>query len=141
MTLQGDLLANPILEALCRSFYEEEKWQRALMVHINGDDEWASSVTVTMVSLAATSVRVAPSSKASTTSDFPQYLHALEEWKSGNPVPKPFEMDKYGPRYVEIFNYISALLCDDQQADLITGRFKSWAEERCALHCKSSSAR
>lgn len=55
--LQGELLASPILEALCRSFYEERKWQRALMVHINGDDEWIASVTVTMVSFAATSVR------------------------------------------------------------------------------------
>ena len=55
--LQGELLASPILEALCRSFYEERKWQKALMVHINGDDEWIASVTVTMVSFAATSVR------------------------------------------------------------------------------------
>ena len=56
MVLQGDPLANPILEALCRSFYEEEKWQRALMIHTGRDNEWISSVMVTMASLAATSV-------------------------------------------------------------------------------------
>jgi hypothetical protein len=59
MVLQGELLASPILEVLCRSFYEEKKWQRALAVDINGDgdSEWTASVTVTMVSFAATSVR------------------------------------------------------------------------------------
>jgi hypothetical protein len=53
---QGELLANPILEQLCKSFYEEEKWQRSLTLHIDGDSEWASSVTLTMVAFAATAV-------------------------------------------------------------------------------------
>ena len=54
--LQGEPLASPTLAVLCRSFYEEEKWQRALTIHLNNNSEWASSVTVTMVSLAATTV-------------------------------------------------------------------------------------
>jgi hypothetical protein len=29
---QGDLLANPIFESLCQSLYEEEKWQRLLLL-------------------------------------------------------------------------------------------------------------
>ena len=45
-------------------------------------------------------------------------------------------MDKYRGRYTEIFNYITTLLCDDPQADLIASRFKSWAEERCAALLK-----
>ena len=53
---QGELLANPILQQLCLSFYEEEKWQRALMVHLTTDDEWTTTVTTTMVALAATTV-------------------------------------------------------------------------------------
>jgi hypothetical protein len=54
---QGDLLANPILESLCKSFYEEEKWQRSLLLHTDGEDnEWMSSVPITMVALAATAV-------------------------------------------------------------------------------------
>lgn len=53
---QGDLLANPILEKLCQSFYEEEKWQRSLLLQVDGDDEWVSSVTVVMVAFAATAV-------------------------------------------------------------------------------------
>ena len=57
---QGDLLANPILEQLCKSFYEEEKWQRSLLLHIDGDNEWASSVTITMVAFAATAVSTLP---------------------------------------------------------------------------------
>ena len=56
MVLQGDLLANPILEQLCQSFYEEDKWQRALLTHLNGDDEWTTTVTITMAAFAATSV-------------------------------------------------------------------------------------
>ena len=56
--IQGEAIANPTLAALCRSFYEEEKWQRALAVHLKGDNEWINSVTVTMVSLAATTVRI-----------------------------------------------------------------------------------
>lgn len=55
-TLQGDLLAHPILEKLCQSFYEEEKWQRSLMLQLNGDSEWMSSVTVVMVAFAAMAV-------------------------------------------------------------------------------------
>jgi hypothetical protein len=63
MVSQGDLLANPILEKLCQSFYEEDKWQRALATHINGDDEWINSVTVTMAAFAATSVsQISPTS-------------------------------------------------------------------------------
>ena len=54
--LQGEPVASPALAILCRSFYEEEKWQRALAIHLKGDNEWKTSVTVTMVSLAATSV-------------------------------------------------------------------------------------
>lgn len=54
--LQGEPVASPALAILCRSFYEEEKWQRALTIHLNNNSEWASSVTVTMVSLAATTV-------------------------------------------------------------------------------------
>lgn len=53
---QGDLLASPILEALCKSFYEEEKWQRSLLLHMNSDNEWMSSVPIKMVALAATAV-------------------------------------------------------------------------------------
>jgi hypothetical protein len=53
---QGSLLANPIFGALCRSFYEEDRWQKALTVEIEGNGEWADSVTVTMASLAATAV-------------------------------------------------------------------------------------
>jgi hypothetical protein len=57
--LQGEALANPALAILCQSFYQEEKWQRALAIHLNGDmNEWVTSVTVTMVSLAATSVGI-----------------------------------------------------------------------------------
>ena len=57
MIQQGDLLANPILEALCKSFYEEEKWQRSLLLHTDeADDEWMTSVPITMVALAATAV-------------------------------------------------------------------------------------
>ena len=56
ITSQGDLLANPIFEKLCQNFYEEEKWQRALMVNIGGDNEWTTSVTVTMATFAATGV-------------------------------------------------------------------------------------
>ena len=57
---QGDLLANPILEKLCQSFYEEEKWQRSLMLQVDGENEWMNSVTVVMVAFAATAVRTAP---------------------------------------------------------------------------------
>lgn len=53
---QGDLLASPILETLCKSFYEEEKWQRSLMVDAEADGEWICSVPDTMVALAATAV-------------------------------------------------------------------------------------
>jgi len=56
MDLQGDLLANPILENLCQSFYEEEKWQRSLMLNTGEDNEWTTTVTFTMVVFAATSV-------------------------------------------------------------------------------------
>jgi len=55
---QGDLLANPILEKLCQSFYEEEKWQRSLILEVDGDNEWTSSVTVVMVAFAATAVSI-----------------------------------------------------------------------------------
>ena len=56
--LQGDCLANPILEKLCQSFYEEEKWQRLLLLQADGDgdSDWVSSVTVVMVAFAATAV-------------------------------------------------------------------------------------
>ena len=53
---QGDLLASPILERLCKSFYEEEKWQRSLMLHMNEGSEWISSVPIQMVAFAATAV-------------------------------------------------------------------------------------
>ena len=57
MVLQGEALASPALTILCWSFYQEEKWQWALAIHLNRDmNEWATSVTVTMVSLTATSV-------------------------------------------------------------------------------------
>ena len=57
MIQQGDLLANPILEALCKSFYQEEKWQRSLLLHTDeADDKWMTSVPITMVALAATAV-------------------------------------------------------------------------------------
>ena len=57
MIQQGDLLANPILEALCKSLYEEEKWQRSLLLHTDeADDEWMTSVPIMMVALAATAV-------------------------------------------------------------------------------------
>jgi hypothetical protein len=56
MGLQGDLLANSILKKLCQSFYEEDKWQRSLMLNTGKDDEWTTTVTFTMVTLAATSV-------------------------------------------------------------------------------------
>ena len=54
--LQGDPLANPILAKLCQSFYEEEKWQQSLMLQVDGDNEWVSSVPLVMVALAATAV-------------------------------------------------------------------------------------
>jgi hypothetical protein len=54
---QGDLLAHPILETLCKSFYEEVKWQRSLLLHMDdNDNEWISSVPITMVAFAATAV-------------------------------------------------------------------------------------
>ena len=57
MIQQGDLLANPILEALCKSFYEEETWQRSLLLHTDeADDEWMTSVPITMVALAAMAI-------------------------------------------------------------------------------------
>ena len=52
---QGMLLANPILGALCQSFYEE-KWQRALLVKLNRVNEWMTSITATMASFATTAV-------------------------------------------------------------------------------------
>ena len=58
---QGDLLANSILEAICKSFYEEEKWQRSLLLHTDDEsNEWMSSVTTTMAALAATAVSNPP---------------------------------------------------------------------------------
>ena len=57
MIQQGNLLANLILEALCKSFYEEEKWQRLLLLHTDEvDDEWITSVPITMVTLATTAI-------------------------------------------------------------------------------------
>lgn len=60
MVSQGEPLTNPTFDALCQSFYEDEKWQRALAISPEGDTEWVDSVTITMVSLAATSVRTLP---------------------------------------------------------------------------------
>jgi hypothetical protein len=53
---QGKLLTNPILEQLCLSFYEEEKWQWVLMVHFRTDNEWTTTVTTTMVAFATTTM-------------------------------------------------------------------------------------
>lgn len=59
---QGDLLAHPILEALCKSFYEEVKWQKSLLLNMKSDEdnEWISSVPITMVAFAATAVSEIP---------------------------------------------------------------------------------
>lgn len=54
---QGDFLAHPILETLCKSFYEEDKWKRSLLLHTDDtDNEWMSSVPTIMIALAATAV-------------------------------------------------------------------------------------
>lgn len=140
MAPQGVLLANPILEALCQSFYEEEKWQRALMVNINGDDEWISSLTITMVSLAATSVRTLLQI-LKVILIWVQYYSALEEWKSGNFVQRPFDAGRYAGPCMDIFNYITTLIDNDPQGYLITDRLKSWAIERCAVQLHSCSTR
>lgn len=55
---QGTLFANPILEKLCKSFYEEEKWQRSLEYLIGENQKWAASVTPLMVSFAAAAVSI-----------------------------------------------------------------------------------
>ena len=41
---------------LRKSFYEEEKWQRSLMLHIDAENEWVYSVPVTMVTFTATAI-------------------------------------------------------------------------------------
>lgn len=53
MPLKGEFLASPILKKLCQSFYKEEKWQRSLTLQANADNEWAFSVPLMMVALAA----------------------------------------------------------------------------------------
>jgi hypothetical protein len=68
-----------------------------------------------------------------------QYYNALEEWRSGNLIRKPFEIDKFVGTYAGIRGHITELLDDDQQTEQITDRFKSWVEERCAASLISST--
>ena len=55
---QGTFFASPVLEKLCKSFYEEDKWQRSLEYLIDENEEWSYSVTPKMVSFAATAVSI-----------------------------------------------------------------------------------
>jgi len=111
-TSNGDPLANLILEKLCKSFYEEKKWKRALMYHVNGDNGWISSVTLTMVTFAATA-----------------YCAALEEWKTGNFVSRNFETEKYSDRYAEIYKHVVDHLENDPLGENTAERFASWASD------------
>ena len=77
------MLASPTLGALCHSFYEEEKWQHTLMVSLNGDDEWIDSVTLTMVSLAATSVRTTTQSHFNPSNMTPSFIMRSKSGKLG----------------------------------------------------------
>ncbi|KAF9783130.1 hypothetical protein BJ322DRAFT_1110024 [Thelephora terrestris] len=116
-TAAGDPLANPILKKLCQSFYEEEKWQRSLELQVNGDNEWMSTVTVVMVAFASTA-----------------YYNALEEWRSGHLVQKPFEAEKYLGTYNGIFAHITAhLSSEDLEAEQVADQFRTWAEESSFL--------
>ena len=127
-------MANPILKILCRSFYEEGKWQEALLVNVNANDEWISSVTVTMVAFAATSVSSLDDHILIYSNSDTQYYNALEEWKSGNFIQKPFELDKYAGHYTNIFNRITCAIVARPQGHLIEERLKSWVEERYVAH-------
>ncbi|KAF9781496.1 hypothetical protein BJ322DRAFT_1022910 [Thelephora terrestris] len=116
-TAAGDHLANPILKKLCQSFYEEEKWQRSLELQVNRDNEWMSTVTVVMVAFASTA-----------------YYNALEEWRSGHLVQKPFEAEKYLGTYNGIFAHITAhLSSEDLEAEQVADQFRTWAEESSFL--------
>ncbi|KAF9791320.1 hypothetical protein BJ322DRAFT_1104984 [Thelephora terrestris] len=113
MILQGDLFAHPILEKLCRSFYEEEKWKQALkQSNPSEDSEWLASVTVVMVAFAATA-----------------YQAALEEWQSGNYVQRKFDCLKTLPAYTEIHDHIVDRLENDPYSGDASDRFSSWACE------------
>lgn len=58
-----------------------------------------------------------------------QYRGALEEWKTGNFVPKQFEAEKYTRSYTDIQGYISDRLEHDPCAEDALDRFCSWAED------------
>ncbi|KAF9777993.1 hypothetical protein BJ322DRAFT_1214923 [Thelephora terrestris] len=116
-TADGDLLAHPILEKLCKSFYKEDKWQRSLLYDANSDSEWLSSVTVTMVAFAATA-----------------YRNALEEWQTGNFVRKPFEGEKFSKCYTEIQDYVFDCLDDGPQGERVASHFNSWASGSAFVH-------
>ncbi|KAF9789591.1 hypothetical protein BJ322DRAFT_1105454 [Thelephora terrestris] len=111
-TTDGDLFASPILERLCKSFYEEDRWQRSLRCHAKGDNEWKASVTVTMISLAATAHRC-----------------ALDEWRTGNFVQKIFEGIKYTKIYTEIQDYVVDCVENDPRRESALDRFNCWATE------------
>jgi hypothetical protein len=66
----GNLLAHPILESLCQSFYKQEKWQWLLMLQVNGDNEWMSTVPLRIIALAATAVSLLLNFKVQLTNGF-----------------------------------------------------------------------
>jgi hypothetical protein len=127
--LQGTLFASPILKTLCDSFYEEDKWQKALSHEADCNSEWVTSVTATMVSLAATAV--SHYFLGSTHTDLSeQYRSALEEWQSGHFIKKKFEAERYTKTYALIQDHILTALENDPYGDDAADRFASWASER-----------
>ena len=114
---------------LCKSFYEEDKWQRSLEYLIGENEDWSSAVTYTMVSLAGTAVS-RPSVANPTRSKPTQYRCALEEWQTGHYVQKKFEAERFCRTYKDIHSHVVESLKNNPDSEAVADCFSSWAVER-----------